>query len=120
MRFDPAVTAYLDSAPPARKERLAALREECSQALVGFEERLEHGMPSYARDGVTEIAFASQKRYLSLYVLRNDVMDAHRARLEGLGTGKGCVRYRDRDPMDEEVIRSILRATAASRGPICE
>jgi len=44
--------------------------------------------------GIAEIAWASQKRYISLYVLRADVLDAHRGQLAGLDVGKGCIRYR--------------------------
>jgi len=117
---DPRVTAYLDAAPAGRNERLSLLRDECLRTLVGFEECMDHGMPGYARDGVVEIAYANQKRYVSLYVLRNDVMDAHRASLLGLDVGKGCIRYRDRDEMDLDVVHSILRSTAKSTGPACE
>jgi uncharacterized protein YdhG (YjbR/CyaY superfamily) len=114
------VTEYLEAAPPRRKERLNALRDECLRSLTGFEERIDHGMPGYVRDGVAEIAFANQKRYVSLYVLRNDVMDAHRASLVDLDLGKGCIRYRDRDDIDLDVVRSILRSTADSTGPVCD
>jgi uncharacterized protein YdhG (YjbR/CyaY superfamily) len=88
--------------------------------LDGFEECIDHKMPGYARDGVVEIAFANQKHYVSLYVLRNDVMDAHRASLRDLDVGKACIRYRDRDEMDLDLVRSILRSTAESSGPVCD
>jgi hypothetical protein len=45
---------------------------------------MDFGMPSYKRDGEVEIAFASQKKYISLYILREDVLDAHRDRLGGI------------------------------------
>jgi hypothetical protein len=35
-------------------------------------------------------------------------MAAHRDRLAGLSVGKGCVRYRRPDQLDETVVRSIL------------
>jgi hypothetical protein len=47
-------------------------------------------------------------------------MDAHRPSLVGLDLGKGCVRYRDRDPIDLDVVRSILRSTSDCTGPVCE
>jgi hypothetical protein len=33
--------------------------------------------------------------------------------------GKGCIRYRRPEQMDEAVVRSILDLTAATSGPIC-
>ena len=71
------------------------------------------------RDGVTEIAWASQKRYISLYVMRTDVLNAHRSQLADLDVGKGCIRYRSPAGVDLTVVRSMLTAVAASRGPVC-
>ena len=120
MRSDPAVSSYLEAASDTRQPMLATLRAECQKALTGFDECIDHGMPSYRRDGTVEIAFADQKQYLSFYVLRNDVMDAHRDRLGGIDTGKGCIRYRRAEQIDVDTVRSILQATAASKGPVCD
>lgn len=113
------VAAYLDEVPEQRRKVIAWLAEVCREELPGFEEHMGYGMPSYARDGTVEVAFASQKQYLSLYVLRTDVMAAHRDQLAGLDVGKGCIRYRNPGQVDEAVVRSMLRATAASTGPVC-
>jgi hypothetical protein len=48
-----------------------------------------------------------------------DVPDAHRHRLADLALGKGCSRYRRADRIDADVVRSILRMTATTRGPVC-
>lgn len=66
-----------------------------------------------------EIGFASQKQYISFYVLRTDVMAAHRDRLDGISVGKGCIRYRRPAQIDMDVVRSILRMTADTSGPVC-
>lgn len=76
-------------------------------------------MPAYSRDGTAEIAWASQKRYISLYVMRADVLNAHRGQLSGLDVGKGCIRYRSPAAVDFTVVHSLLTAVAASRGPVC-
>jgi hypothetical protein len=41
-------------------------------------------MPGYARDSVLEVSFASHKQYISLYVLKQDVLDRHRSELAGV------------------------------------
>ena len=76
-------------------------------------------MPTYSRGGIAEIAWASQKRYISLYVMRADVLAAYRERLAGLDVGKGCIRYPNPAAVDFTVIRSMLGDVAASRGPVC-
>lgn len=98
---------------------LNALRSASRDELGGFRESLEHGMPSYSRQGEVEVAFASQKQYVSLYILRTDVMAAHRSELDHLSLGKGCIRYRKPEDVDYELVRSMLRETADSTGPVC-
>ena len=113
------VDTYLALAPEGRRAVLAEMRDACRTLLAGFDESMRYGMPAYSRDGVTEIAWASQKRYISLYVMRTDVLDAHRSQLAGLDVGKGCIRYRGPAGVNLAVVRSMLTAVAASQGPVC-
>lgn len=112
------VNSYVDKASDRRRPTLVELRDLCREVLTDFEEEMAYGMPSYKRDGTTEIAFANQKKHISLYVLRQDVLDAHREQLS-VNCGRRCVRYTSPAKVDFEVVRSILEATAASLGPIC-
>jgi uncharacterized protein YdhG (YjbR/CyaY superfamily) len=120
---DPAVDAYLAQLTGPRAALAGRLRELCLEHLPGFTEGMKYGMPGYwrgpAAEGEGEIGFAAQKQYLSLYVLRTDVLAAHRDRLAGLSVGKGAIRYRDAGRLDEGVVVSMLEMTAASEGPIC-
>jgi uncharacterized protein YdhG (YjbR/CyaY superfamily) len=75
------VSAYLAAVPARRREGLARIRALCREHLPGFDEVIAYGMPAYLRDGTTEIAFASQKQYISFYLMRSDVRDAFAARL---------------------------------------
>ena len=113
------VDSYLAQVPEGRRAVLSELREVCRTMLPGFAESMSYGMPAYSRDGVAEVAWASQKRYISLYVMRADVIAAHRELLAGLDVGKGCIRYRSPAAVDFTVVRSMLTAVAASRGPVC-
>jgi uncharacterized protein YdhG (YjbR/CyaY superfamily) len=120
---DPAVDGYLEQVTGSRREITIRLRKLCLAHLDGFTEGMKYGMPGYwrgpAAEGEGEIGFAAQKQYLSFYVVRTDVMAAHRDRLAGLSLGKGCVRYRRPEQVDWDVVRSILGQTAATSGPIC-
>ena len=72
------VPAYLKEVPSGRKEALLKLRELCRATLTGYKESMAYGMPGYSRDGEVEVGFASQKNFIALYILRTDVMNAHR------------------------------------------
>jgi uncharacterized protein YdhG (YjbR/CyaY superfamily) len=113
-----AVDDYLAAVPGDRRQALDRLRAECRSRLAGFDESLEYRMPSYVRDGEVELAFASQARYISIYVLREDVLDAHRDRLGSASCGKSCVRYTKPDRIEWDTVCAVLDATAAARGPV--
>ncbi|MGA5341844.1 iron chaperone [Streptomyces griseoincarnatus] len=115
----PHVDACLAELPDDRKVVLTRLRELCRAELKGFTEVMAHGMPAYERDGVAEVAFASQKRYISFCLLRGDVRDAFAERLAGQDMGKGCLRFRKPERVDLDLVRDLLRATATASGPVC-
>ena len=113
------VEQYISEAPPERRDALELLRRLCVEELAGFEEAMRYGMPAYLRAGVVEVGFASQMRYISLYVTRERAVEANEARLAGLSVGKGCIRFRRPEQMDSAVVRSLLAATVADTGPVC-
>jgi uncharacterized protein YdhG (YjbR/CyaY superfamily) len=115
------VTDYLGEVPAERKASLAKLRNLCRTTLKGFEESMRYGGPCYSRDGEVEVGFASQKHFIALYILRTDVMNAHKDLLKGKGVslGKGCIRYSKPEKIDFEVVERMLKATQESKGVIC-
>ncbi|MGH2616385.1 MAG: iron chaperone [Thermomicrobiales bacterium] len=113
------VDAYLAEVPPERREVLTAIRQLCLENLPGYVEGMEYGMPSYARNGTVEVAFASQKKYISIYGLKSDVLEAHRAEFPGASIGKGCIRYTRPERIDLGAVERLLKATAASDGEVC-
>ena len=115
------VAAYIKEAPAGRREALTHLRKLCRDTLVGFKETMTYGGPCYSRDGVVEVGFASQKQFIGLYILRTDVMRAHRYLLnvKGVTLGKGAIRYSSADKIDFAVVEKMLKATVESTGPVC-
>ena len=115
------VDAYLEEVPAERREALTRLRDLCRATLKGFEEFMEYGMPGYSRNGVGEVGFASQKNYISLYILKQEVLDAYRERLAGKGIsiGKGCIRFSHPKHIDFELVEEILAASEKSDAPVC-
>jgi uncharacterized protein YdhG (YjbR/CyaY superfamily) len=113
------VATYIKQAPAARQEALVKLHRLCRQVLKGYEERMEYGGPRYSRDGTIEVGFASQKRYISLYILRQDALESQRPFLAGLSVGKGCIRYSRPEKIDFAVVERMLAATRDSTGEVC-
>ncbi len=116
---EPQIDDYLAAVPEERVEALHRLRDTCAEYLVGFTEAFRYGMPCYERDGEPEVAFASQKQYISFYIMREDVLALFRDQLSPLSVGKGCIRYRRADQIDWEIVRGLLEATVTSEGEIC-
>jgi uncharacterized protein YdhG (YjbR/CyaY superfamily) len=105
------VDEYISQAPNERRDALNMLRQLCREELPGFAEAMRYGMPTYLRGDVTEVSFASQKNYISLYVPRA-VLQANAKRLIGLSTGKSCIRFRRVEQVDPATVRALLSATA--------
>jgi hypothetical protein len=67
-----------------------------------------------------EVGFASQKNFIGLYILRTDVMNAHRDLLKakGVSLGKGFIRYSKPEKIDFKMVEMFLKATQESTGVI--
>ena len=113
------VSDYLKTVPPERQEAMTRLRDLCVKLLTGFEETMAYGMPAYKRNDVAEVAFNSQKQYISLYILRKDVLDRYRSDIKGVSIGKGCIRYTKPAKLDFEIVKKILTEIRQATGIIC-
>jgi uncharacterized protein YdhG (YjbR/CyaY superfamily) len=111
------VEAYIAEAGSDRTEALARIRELAGRTLTGFDESLSYGMPSYARDGQPQFAFASQKGGLSLYFMNMDAVAACADVLAGQDMGKSCLRFRKPDKIDWDVVERLMAATRDAEGP---
>jgi hypothetical protein len=114
------VEEYMKDVPEDRQEALLKLRKLCFEKLIGYEENLEYGMLCYKRKGYeVEVAFASQKNYISLYILKKEVLDKYRKELVHLNLGKGCIRYRKPQQIDFGVVERLLIDSYQSDGEVC-
>lgn len=113
------IDQYIAEAPAEHREALKLLRGLCVEELSGFDEAIRYGMPAYLRGDVVEVGFASQKRYVSLYILRRAALKACSDQLAGLSVGKGCIRFRRPEQIDPAAVRALLQASARDTGPVC-
>ena|SRR5581483_10441631 len=115
----PDVAAYIAEVPEERRPTIEKLRTLCRRTLKGYDEAIEYGMPCYKRGGAAEVAFASQKQYVALYVMKKDVVDEFRGALPAASIGKGCIRFKKPAEMDFGVLEQLLRRTAESSEAPC-
>jgi uncharacterized protein YdhG (YjbR/CyaY superfamily) len=78
-------------------------------------ETMRYRMPTYDYRDHMLCAFASQKRYMSLY-MDTDIVDKHRADLAHLDLGKSCIRFRRLDQLPLDTIELMLEETVQIRG----
>lgn len=109
----------LHEVPPERRAAIKKLRSLCRKNLKGYQECIEYGMPCYKKNGVLEISFANQKQYIALYVLKKDVVDEFRAALSPADIGKGCIRIRNPEAINFDVVEQLLRRNAESHTTPC-
>ena len=113
------VSKYLKEVPEDRLPVMTKMRKLCQEYLSEFEESMQYGMPSYSRDDTVEVAFASQKNNISLYILRRDVLDQYRDQFPASAIGKGCIRYRNPDKIDFGMVQEMLEKTNETTGEVC-
>lgn len=113
------VNTYLEEVPEKRLPALKKLRALCQEHLPGYAESMVYNMPSYTQNDVVEVAFASQKQHICVYILKHDVMLANAEALQGLNHGKGCIRYGNPAKIDYELITKLLKETVASEQGVC-
>src|SRR5687768_1667385 len=124
------VEEYLATLPPDRKTAIETIRKVIRKNLPrGFQEGMQSGMISYyiplSRYPTTyngqalgAAALASQKGYMSLYLMSvyGDPQQkawferAYRAAGKKLDMGKSCVRFRKLEDLPLDVIGDVIRS----------
>jgi hypothetical protein len=128
----PATTpeAYLDALDEPRRSDVRALHELILAEAPGLESHLQSGMLAYGRytyrkaSGRTgawfPIGLASNKRYISLYVMAADgeryLAETYRERLPKADIGKSCVRFKRLADLDRDALVELIRAGATLDG----
>lgn len=102
------IDAYLATLEETRRERGAAIdaliRTLAPDAAVDLSTR----MPTYRR-GEHFVAWASQKRCLSVYTCSAERSAAFRAKWPKIKAGVGCVNFKDTDPFPLDDLKTLVR-----------
>ena len=129
------VEAYLASLPADRREELERVRRVVKQNLpAGYEEAIGFGMicysvplgayrDTYNKQPLMYAALASQKNYLSLYLmpvypdsaLDKRLRDAFAAAGKRLDMGKSCIRFKRADDLPLDAIGDVVASVPMER-----
>lgn len=124
------IAAYIDALAEPRRTDVAALDTLIREHAPGLEPVMAGSMPGYGpfhyryasgREGdATVLALASQKRYISLYVLcatdGRYLAERYADRLPKASIGKSCVRFARLSDVDTDVLAELV-GEAARLGP---
>ncbi|MDY7039916.1 MAG: DUF1801 domain-containing protein [Chloroflexota bacterium] len=107
------VDVYLQNLRPERRTALESLRSLIFKVVPDAVETIRYGMPAYEYEGRQLCLFASQKRYMSLY-LDTEIVERHRDKLKGLSVGKSCIRFKKFEALPRDVVELMLTEAAQS------
>lgn len=96
-----------------RKEKLLHLREMIQTAAPEATEGVAYKMLSYGTGEHQFMALNAQKHYVSLYVGDIDKLPDSKQLLDGFNIGKGCVRIRKTQMLDETGIEQFIQQAVA-------
>lgn len=102
------IDVYLARLVPLRHERGEALDALIRGLAPDATVDMSHRMPTYRR-GEHFVAWASQKRCLSVYTCSAERSAAFRAKWPKIKAGVGCVNFKDTDPFPLDDLKTLVR-----------
>lgn len=105
--------AYLAAVPPERRPHLEKLRALIKKSVPAASESIVWGMIGFTIGERPFAALASQKNYLSLYLMdlyvQPGLREKHAEALSTLQMGKSCINFQSVDELPLTAIGAILR-----------
>ena len=102
------VEDYINALPEDRKNDLTNLRNLILELAPDAIEYMNYGMPYYELNGHL-CAFASQKNYISLYLMNTPVLQRNLELFGKLKIGKGCVRFKKLEDLPIDAVVKVIR-----------
>jgi uncharacterized protein YdhG (YjbR/CyaY superfamily) len=114
---------YIEKIEEPRRSEIKQLNELIKKTVPDLEPRIEYGMIGYGtfhykyasgREGnASLIALASQKNYISVYVLAvkegQYLAESYRDQLPKANIGKSCIRFKKIEDIDLDVLQEVIR-----------
>jgi uncharacterized protein YdhG (YjbR/CyaY superfamily) len=107
------IDAFLAGQPDDVRSALQHLRDVIAAAAPEAVEAIAYGVPAFRYRGRPLVSFGAGKGHCAFYVQSPVVMDANRARLSGLDTAKGTIRFQPDQPLADDLVTFLVRARVA-------
>ena len=104
----PEVTTYLEALSPERRQCIEQVRTAILKRLPDAIETMHYNMPTYAHKGHLVAALASQKLYMSLYILPHDLLPHFADDIAPFNCGKSCIRFKKLEEAQVELLARIV------------
>lgn len=102
------VKEYISRVPEERSEKFQTLHSLIISAYPDAVVDMTYKMPTY-KVGEGWVALANQKNYISLYTCGYHHIETFKKNHPKIKTGKGCINFRDKDPLPVEDIEQVVR-----------
>lgn len=107
------IDAYLATLSPDKRAALQALRETIAAAAPEAVETISYGMPAFRYRGRALVSYLAAKAHCSFFPMSSEILDAHRADLQGFSMSKGTVRFTPDHRLPGDLVRRIVHARMA-------
>ena len=91
-----------------RKSKLQEIRQIILSSSPIIEESIQYKMLAYGKADKVIFQLNAQSSYVSLYVGNIEKIDPERRMLKGLNMGKGCIRFKKSDKVEDTQIDSFI------------
>lgn len=105
--MDPVVQAYMTSVPEDRRQKIELLHRLIFGLFPEATVDMRYKMPTYSY-GDGWVSIANQKNYVSLYTCSAEHLAKFRQAHPSIKTGKGCINFRDKDPIPEAALKEVI------------
>ncbi|MEM1128052.1 MAG: DUF1801 domain-containing protein [Bacteroidota bacterium] len=100
---------YIATASAPRQERLRSIMHLIKELYPEAEASMKYKMPTYTL-AESWVAVANQKNYVSLYTCSAEHLASFKEAHPGIKTGKGCINFRDKDPLPLQDLEPVIRS----------
>ena len=99
---------YVREIPEDRSDRFHSLHSLIISLYPDAVVDMTYKMPTY-KVGEGWVALANQKNYISLYTCGYHHIESFKEKHPNIKTGKGCINFRDKDPLPLKEIEEVVR-----------
>ena len=101
------VTEYIEKLVPAEKELLNRMRDIVYETVPDAEDSFSYGIPTYKYKGKYMIAFASNKKFMSIYP-GSEAIEVFKKDLAPFKLSRGTISFTVDNPIPDELMRNIV------------